>query len=88
MRTNIMPNDVILHKPSGETWVVAGVNYATREVCPAGYPFPSVAKMEDCEILERNYETEPQSLDAIRAFQKCGMPNFIDTRSAMFHGVL
>ena len=87
-RTNIMPNDIGLHKPSGEKWVVAGVNYATREVVPYGYPFPSFGKMEDCEIVERRYELEFQPKKVISEFLSRGMPTFIDLRSAMFHGML
>lgn len=88
MRNTIMPNDVVLHRPSEETLVVAGVNYATKEICPKGYPFPSVVKLEDCELVERHYESECQSEKIIREFQNRGMLNFIDTRSAMFHGLL
>lgn len=88
MRKEIRPNDVVLHRPSGEKWVVAGVNYETGEVVPFGYPFPSVGKMVDCEIVERKYETEPQSEETIKKFLDMGMVNFIDTRSAMFHGFL
>jgi len=87
-RTKIMPNDIIRHIPSGETLVVAGVNHVTKEICPKGYPFPSVVKMEDCELVERRYEFECQSENVIRAFMKHGMQNFIDVRSAMFHGII
>lgn len=76
------------HKPSGETWVVAGVDHAKRKVIPAGYPFPSVADAADCELLERRYETEFQSEDVINEFKKLGMLNFIDVRSAMFLGLM
>lgn len=84
----IMPNDTVLHKPSGEKWVVAGVNHATGELCPMGYPFPSVAKIADCEIIEKGYETEFQSESVIKAFINLGMLNFIDVRSAMFLGLM
>lgn len=88
MRETIMPNDIIKHKPTGETWVVAGVNHQTRELVPMGYHFPSVAKVEDCEIIERRYEFESQSEEVIKALKKAGMTNFIDFRSAMWHGLL
>lgn len=88
MRETIMPNDIVKHKPSGETWVVAGVNHYTKELVPKGYPFPSIAKMDDCEIIERRYEFESQGVDVISAFKKEGMLNFIDVRSAMWHGLL
>lgn len=88
MREKIMPNDVVKHKPTGETWVVAGVNHQTGELIPMGYPFPSIAKTDDCEILERRYETESQSEEVIEALKKRGLLNFIDVRSAMWHGLL
>lgn len=88
MREIIMPNDIIRHKPTGETWVVAGVNHQTRELVPMGYPFPTIAKMEDCEITERRYEFESQSAEVIKALKQEGMVNFIDFRSAMWHGLL
>ena len=80
MREIIMPNDVVKHKPTGETWVVAGVNHQTGELIPMGYPFPSIAKTDDCEILERRYETESQSKEVIKALKKHGLLNFIDVR--------
>ena len=88
MRETIMPNDVVKHKPTGETWVVAGVNHLTKEVVPKGYPFPTIARIEDCEIIERRYEFEVQEEDVIDAFRKEGMLNFIDVRSAMFLGLM
>ena len=33
-RTKIMPNDTVLHKPSGETWVVCGVNHEQGKLIP------------------------------------------------------
>ena len=83
MRDRIKPNDVVLHKPSGEKWVVAGVNYDDGRLIPKGYPFPSLAKIDDCELLERRYELEPQSDDVIRYFRDHGMTGYIDLLSAM-----
>lgn len=88
MRETIMPNDIVRHKPTGETWVVAGVNHQTKKLVPMGYPFPTIAKAGDCEILERRYETESQSKEVIEALKKHGLLNFIDVRSAMWHGLL
>lgn len=88
MRNNIMPNDTVLHKPSKETWVVAGVNFETRQIVPSGYPFPSIASLDDCELVERGYELERQSEHVINEFQRRGMLGFIDVRSAMFRGII
>lgn len=84
----IRPNDVVLHKPSGEKWVVAGVNTQTGELVPMGYPFPSIAKLSDCELLESHYTTEHQSEYVIKEFKKLGMTRFIDATSAMFLDML
>lgn len=88
MRNNIMPNDTILHKPTNETWIVCGVNIQNGTLIPFGYPFPTIAKTEDCELLEYGYESNPQSLEQIQALQKEGLTNYIDVTSALFHGIL
>lgn len=88
MRTEIKPNDIVLHKPSGEKWVVAGVNAYDGKLVPMGYPFPSIANISDCELIEGRYEFECQGEDVIKALMQCGMQNFVDVRSAMFHGLI
>lgn len=87
-RTDIRPNDTVIHKPTGETWVVCGVNRDLGTLIPCGYPFPSVARIADCELKERGYETEPQSLEEINALKKHHMESYIDVKSAMFHGII
>lgn len=84
----IRPNDVVLHKPTGETWVVCGVNYEQGYLIPCGYPFPTLAKTEDCELLEKNYHAKCQTEEQISALKKHGYESFIDVRSAMFYGML
>lgn len=88
MRIEIKPNDIVLHKPSGEKWVVAGVNVYDGKLVPKGYPFPSVANIEDCELLERRYEFECQEEFVIKEFLRCEMASFVDIRSAMLHGLI
>ena len=87
-RTEIRPNDTVLHKPTGETWVVCGVNHDLKTLIPCGYPFPSIGKIEDCELLQSEYETHPQTVEQINALKKHGMDNYIDVKSAMFHGII
>ena len=87
MRTEIMPNDVVRVKQTGEEIVVCGVNH-TGELVAKGYPFPSIYQTKDCEIVERNYEHEYQSEDSIRALAKENLYGFIDVKSAEFHGYL
>lgn len=84
MRNDIKPNDIVLHKPSGEKWVVAGVNREAHSLIPKGYPFPSVARIEDCELLERRYEFERQDEKLIKFFRDNGMNGYIDGLSYMF----
>lgn len=84
MRNEIKPNDIVLHKPSGEKWVVAGVNREAHSLIPKGYPFPSVARIEDCELLERRYEFERQDEKLIKFFRDNGMNGYIDGLSYMF----
>lgn len=83
----IKPNDIVLHKPTGEKWVVCGVNNATGELIPCGHPFPSIAKISDCELLESKYMTKPQTIEQINLLKEYGLTNFIDVTSTMFHGV-
>lgn len=88
MSMKIRPNDIVFHKPSGEKWVVAGVHYDGETFIPMGYPFPSLAKTEDCELVESHYETEPQEENVIRALMGHGLESYVDVRSAMLHGIL
>jgi hypothetical protein len=38
------------HIPSGEDWVLLGINEQRNEVCAAGWP-PSIGKLSDCTKL-------------------------------------
>ena len=84
----IKPNDVVLHKPSSEKWVVCGVDHSKDELIPCGYPFPTLAKISDCELIEEHYSVEPQDEWQIKALREHGLDRFIDVRSAMFHGII
>lgn len=87
MRDCIKPNDVVLHKPSGEKWVVAGVNQEAGYLIPCGWPFPSFARIDSCELAERNYEQEPQRKEVILQLLHKGLDGYVDARSAAFHGI-
>ena len=39
MNDRIRPNDVVLHKPTGEKWVVAGVHYDGKTLIPRDIHF-------------------------------------------------
>jgi hypothetical protein len=72
----IRPNDIVLHKPSGEEWVVCGINYDNGQLIPCGYPFPSVARIDDCVLVESC--NKPQTEEMKKALRKHGMSNFIE----------
>lgn len=84
----IRPNDIVLHKPTGEKWIVAGVHNDGKSLIPKGWPFPTVAKTEDCELLEERYTTKPQEESVIKVLMEEGMQAYVDVRSAMLHGIL
>lgn len=88
MSDKIQPNDIVKHLPTGEEWVVCGVNLSDGKLIPCGYPFPTIANISDCEIVEKRYYKEPQSEEQIKALQKEGLLKFIDVASAMLHGIL
>lgn len=84
----IRPSDIVLHKPSGEKWVVCGVNREQGRLIPCGYPFPTVAKIEDCELIEERYTENGQPEEYIKALKKHGYESYIDPMAPMFHGFL
>ena len=82
----IKPNDIVIHKPSGEKWVVCGVDYRTGELIPCGYPFPTLAKISDCELVEERYHIMAQTEEQIKALQREGLDRFIVSRHYMKGG--
>lgn len=88
MDNRIRPNDIVLHKPTGEKWVVAGVHYDGKTLVPMGYPFPSIADTDDCELVESRHTYQPQEENVIRSLLAHGMESYVDAKSAMLHGIL
>ena len=72
----IRPSDTVLHKPSGEKWLIVGAHHDGREVVPGGYPFPTIAQTKDCELLESG--NMPQEEEWKVALRKHGLVNFIE----------
>lgn len=70
----IRPGDHVLHKPTGEEWVVAGVN--KKNLIPCGYPFPSMADLNDCELIKSN--NRPQTEETKKALRAHGLASFIE----------
>ena len=81
MNDVIMAGDTVLHRPTGETWVVCGVNYEQGRLIPCGYPFPSMAWLEDCELLERR-KTPGQPEEYARALLGHGLAGFVEREEA------
>ena len=73
----IKADDLVLHKPSGETWVVCGVDPAAGELIPCGYPFPTVAKLADCELV-RPSKTTKQPRELKDCLLKPGLGRFAE----------
>ena len=88
MNKRIRPSDTVLHKPSGEKWVVCGVDYDKGELIPCGYPFPTLAKISDCELIEECYHIYGQPEEYIKALRGHGLDRFIDPLAAMFHSFI
>ena len=88
LTTAIMPGDYVKHNPSGEKWVVCGVNYEQGKLVPVGYPFPALANIADCTLVEKRYDKDGQDLEFIKALKKAGLPSFIDEPSVMLYHVL
>jgi hypothetical protein len=81
LTTAIMPNDIVKHMPTEEKWTVCGVNYELDALIPCGHPFPSMAKISDCTLIEKRYTKEPQTTEQINALKRCGLLGFIDVAS-------
>lgn len=72
----IKANDFVKHIPSGERWVVCGVDYEKGKLIPNGWPFPSIVKISDCELIEsRNI---PQREEQKNALERERMYSFIE----------
>lgn len=82
----IRPNDVVLHKPSGETWVVCGVDHERGELIPCGYPFPSLAKIADCVLVVEGYSRSGQPEEYKTALARHGLYRFIERMEAQGDG--
>lgn len=91
-RTQIKPNDTVLNRSTGETKVVAACNYVSKELLlyndDGEVIWQTVWLFTDCEIVKRGYESKSQPEKLINELLASGMDNFVDTTSAMWHGLL
>ena len=56
------------HKPTGETWVILGVNIEQNQVCAAGWP-PTIAKLTDCKnFRQRSNRTVQEAVHMVKSF--------------------
>ena len=72
----IRPNDVVKHLPTGEEWLVCGVNTKTGHLIPYGYPFPTIAELANCELIESR--NSPQPTEVKTALTVAGCSSFIE----------
>lgn len=73
----IKPGDTVHHHPTNEDWVVCGVNNETCELIPCGYPFPSMANISDCRLIESIAITKEEKSKYDNALKKAGRESFI-----------
>ena len=74
--TKIRANDIVFHRPTGEEWVVCGVNEELGTLIPCGYPFPSLADVSDCELKESCELPQPE--DYNQALRRHGLESYIE----------
>lgn len=55
--------DAVLHRPSGEKWLVAVVKSENDELIPCGWPL-SFARLSDCELVRA--ATDEQRMKLLR----------------------
>ena len=65
--SEIRAGDVVRHRPSGETWLVCGVDAAHDQLVPCGHPFPSIARLSDCDLLECEHGQTREMRKALHA---------------------
>lgn len=65
----IRAGDHVFHKPSGETWTVADVNYESRRLAWCGWP-PGQALLDDCELVYQATDREHEWV--LRDVQEAG----------------
>lgn len=67
----IEAGDTIHHGPTGEDWLLLGVNEKRDEVCAAGWP-ATVAKLSDCTLKAKGKGISEEELaHRNRAFGSC-----------------
>ena len=74
--SKIRSGDTVYHRPTGETWIVCGVNEERGNLIPCGYPFPSLANIADCDLIESC--GLPQSEDDKEALRRYGFESYIE----------
>ena len=49
------------HIPSGEDWLILGIDVKGNRVCAAGWP-PSIGKLSDCKNVDPYAEMDEQEI--------------------------
>lgn len=71
----IKPDDKVLHTPSQEQWIVCGVDYERGKLVPCGYPFPTMADIKDCVLVESGRGRQSEAMR--KALQSVGLSSFL-----------
>ena len=64
--------DIVFHRPTRETWVVAYVK--GKHLCPCGWP-ESLAQLTDCLLVEKASTSE-----RMRLLESMAASNYFDSR--------
>lgn len=72
----IHAGDMVRNRESGEKLLVAGVNPETGFFVPMGYPFPSIEKTSDYDLVERNAVPVTEHIKS--SLKKHGMESYIE----------
>lgn len=75
--------DVVKHRPSGETWVLAWGDKERNEVSACGWP-ESIAKMSDCDLIEA--ASDEEHLKMLKEWAE--KPHFRDSGSEDYRAVV
>lgn len=57
----IKPADHVLHRPTGETWVVAYADHEADRLSPCGWP-EGIANISDCELVKAATDEESREM--------------------------
>jgi hypothetical protein len=72
----IHAGDMVKHIPTGEKWIVAGVNRKEGRIVRMGYPFPSLAPLAECELVESDSVMVTEHIK--ESLRKNGLSSYVE----------